>query len=409
MSEKEYFRTQAEQADSDRTEQFHQDQSRMYGEEEWMNAVYEREISRFKPIIDAINDSPGHTVTINGYKCSKDVFGYHLGMKSNLSMIDEMVTIMEDSSFREIRYNGSYFVRPLGSIRVSSDVNNRHFDTIGNKDITADDSQRTILENADHFHYSDQDAEKEKNLDLRLQLFMMQGLGIQLTQDEQGLISGYNREETESKAQQIKQQKKAQEKNERNQIIGDGEWIQEAYKREFARLQPVLDIIDKSGKKETVINGYICRKNEDGDYEIGCKKGKYGGLINLSSLTRKDTREVQHKIEVVSYSPLMPLGSVQTSNIRENNRMTTIALGDIGIKHGGNTILENAMTFQYNDPQTDKIRQAVLRQVLMMLGDLRVELTPTEKMEMLKGKKQYLENELAKVDEQIRQQDPQQI
>ncbi len=206
MDKKEYFDAEMKSAQEIQHKKFEEEQLKKYGESKWMDEVYKREISRLQPIIDAIDNSPDHTVTINGYKCSKDSFGYHLGIDKSLPMIPELITITKTSKFNQINYNGAHFIRPLGSIRISNDVNNRHFHTIGNSEITQENSERTILENAGYFHYLDDNLDKEKQIDLQFQLLMLKSLGIPLTEDEEKQISGITIENLNKQVKEIEQQ-----------------------------------------------------------------------------------------------------------------------------------------------------------------------------------------------------------
>lgn len=208
MEKKEYFDEEMKSAKESQHKKFEEEQLKKYGESEWMDEVYRREKSRLQPIIDAIDNSPSHTVTINGYKCSKDSFGYHLGIDKSLPMVSEMITIRESPEFNEIKYNGAYFIRPLGSITISNDVNNRGFDTIGNSEITQENSRRTILENAGYFHYvDDANIDKEKQIDLQFQLLMLKSLEIPLTDDEEKQILGITIEDLNKQVEEIKQKK----------------------------------------------------------------------------------------------------------------------------------------------------------------------------------------------------------
>lgn len=85
--------------------------------------------------------------------------------------------------------------------------------------------------------------------------------------------------------------------------------------------------------------------------------------------------------------------------------MSTIGFNRVGSKYGKNTIIENAINFQYNDPETDKERELSVQIILVMLKKLGVELTSEENMAMLRGKKQYLEAQLAEVNIELEQRD----
>lgn len=80
MDRKDYLNKQMEQHKENMHKQFEEEQSKKYGQSEWLEQAYDREIARFQPIIDAINASPNHTVTINGYICKKHRDEYFFGV-----------------------------------------------------------------------------------------------------------------------------------------------------------------------------------------------------------------------------------------------------------------------------------------------------------------------------------------
>lgn len=166
-------------------------------------------------------------------------------------------------------------------------------------------------------------------------------------------------------------------------------------------------MIDNSPNNSITINGYKCVKDKNGEYCIGGDK-YYDSSVTISPNRKlgKDN-ELRRTITMGRFSE-MPLGQIDVSTIKDRSRVQTIALTSLNKQYAGNTILENAINFHYNDPQTDKEKQLSVQQVLAMLDSLEIKLTPTENMEMLKGKKQYLQAELAKVNEQLRQQETQQ-
>lgn len=169
-------------------------------------------------------------------------------------------------------------------------------------------------------------------------------------------------------------------------------------------------MIDNSPNNTTTINGYKCKKDKNGEYFIGYNDTRYyNSLVTISpNQENKRNNEVSSKILMGRLSDMMILGQINVSNIKERNAVETIASNSLSKQYANNTILENAINFHYNDPQTEKRKQVSVQQVLTMLNDLEIELTPTENMEMLKGKKQYLQDELAKVNEQLKQQEAQQ-
>lgn len=86
MDIKNYLDSQIEQDKENRNKQFEEKQSKKYGQSEWLEQAYNREMARLQPIIDAINASPNHTITINGYTCKKHKDEYHLGVSKHLVM-----------------------------------------------------------------------------------------------------------------------------------------------------------------------------------------------------------------------------------------------------------------------------------------------------------------------------------
>ena len=86
MDRKDYLNNQIEQNKENRHKQFEEKQSKKYGQGEWLQQAYNREIDRLQPIIDAINASPNHTVTINGYTCKKHKDEYYLGVNKHSVM-----------------------------------------------------------------------------------------------------------------------------------------------------------------------------------------------------------------------------------------------------------------------------------------------------------------------------------
>ena len=66
------------------------------------------------------------------------------------------------------------------------------------------------------------------------------------------------------------------------------------------------------------------------------------------------------------------------------------------------------MNIHYVDPEADKDLRQAIHSVLLMFNDLGVELTPTENMEMLRAKKQLLEEQLAQINKELAQKETQQ-
>lgn len=115
---------------------------------------------------------------------------------------------------------GKYFSIPIGSIRISEDVNKRSFTTIGYTNLSPEDAKRTIFENANFYCYTNGETDKEKQLDLQSQILMLKALGIELTHDEEKQILGITKENVESQVAEIKKQKaQKREQDKRRQEI----------------------------------------------------------------------------------------------------------------------------------------------------------------------------------------------
>lgn len=80
MDIKNHLNKEMEQHKENMHKQFEEQQSKKYGQSEWLEQAYNREIARFQPIIDTINANPNHTVTINGYTCKKHGDKYYFGV-----------------------------------------------------------------------------------------------------------------------------------------------------------------------------------------------------------------------------------------------------------------------------------------------------------------------------------------
>jgi len=177
-------------------------------------------------------------------------------------------------------------------------------------------------------------------------------------------------------------------------------WIEEMYNKEIARLQPIIEAINSSPNGKIEINGYTCKKSSSG-YKIGTDE--YGlAMIEISSESNASRKQ-----KFILYLKDIPLGGVRVSTNPGNMEVTTIGFKPLGKEYGKNTVLENALNFHYQNPDIDKERQLAVQQYLVMLEDLGLELTPTENMAMLRGKKQYLEEQLAEVNKELAQKESQ--
>lgn len=126
-----------------------------------------------------------------------------------------MITIGKDS----ITCLGQNFYIPIGSIRVSQDINNRQFATIGLTELSQEDAQRTIFENANYYHYTDTKVDREKKLDLQAQILMLKNLGIELTPDEESQILGITKEDIEKQVAEIKKDTEKQQEQAKSKRI----------------------------------------------------------------------------------------------------------------------------------------------------------------------------------------------
>lgn len=150
-------------------------------------------------------------------------------------------------------------------------------------------------------------------------------------------------------------------------------------------------MIDNSPNNTTTINGYKCKKDKNGEYFIGHNDRYFDSLVTISPNQKHRRKDENHILtSSISMGRLseIPLGKIRISNIKEMNEVETIAGGSLSKEYANNTILENAMNFHYNNPQTEKEKQLSIQRVLMMLKDLEIELTPTENMEILKVEKE---------------------
>jgi len=212
MDRKKYLNNKMEQHRENMHKQFEEEKSKKYGQSEWLEEAYNREIARFQPIIDAINTTPNHTVKINGYTCKKRRDSYYFGVdEAGLSMI----WIDEDS----IQCLGKYFAIPIGSIKISENVNNRSFTTIGYSEMSPEDAQRTIFENANFYHYPNEKTDKKKQLDLQAQILMLKALGIDLTPNEESQILGITKEKVEKQVAEMKKEIEKEQEQSRSKRI----------------------------------------------------------------------------------------------------------------------------------------------------------------------------------------------
>lgn len=408
--EKESLDDKLKKLDDDRRQSYEEELKEKFGDGDWVKEAYRRELARLQPIIDAIDNASDNKIIIEGYTCKKDKDGtYQIGFGEIKQMKNwSMIEIRNNSNKKENRiiYSG-YRPMCLGNIRISDNSDKTRMDTVGSNAIGKEDGAHTILENALKYScHTDPNSDKIRQISVQLQLTMLQKLGIDLTDKEQGKMWGYSKEELEAQIEQIEKKEKTEQDIAKKEKNGDGKWIEEAYNREFARLQPIIDAINNSPKGIIDINGYSCKKSSRG-YSIGVNE--YGiGMIGIRPEREIKTDTGTAKQKSISYSGEFPLGDIRVSDDPEFTGVRTIGLNSLGKDFGNNTILENALNFHYQDSNTDKEREIKVQQYLVMLRDLGVELTPTENMAMLRGKKQYLEAQLAEVNKELAQKESEQ-
>ncbi len=419
--DKKYYENKLDQISRKQSEQEGKKREQDYGQGDWLEKAYSREFSRLQPIIDEIDASPNHIITVNGYTCLRDKFGnYQIGAfedtipGTNMKMHGGMITIEPglNGSKKGIWYSIPHQM-DLGTVQVSDDIESRTMNTIGYRAINPQrDGGNTILENAMKRHFKNPDSEKKRQICIQLQLIMLKKLGLELTPTEQRQELGYEKEYLENQLEQISRKQTEQEGKKREQDYGQGDWLEKAYSREFSRLQPIIDEIDASPNHIITVNGYTCLRDKFGNYQIGAFEDTipgtnmkmHGGMITIEPGLNGSKKGIWYSIP-----HQMDLGTVQVSDDIESRTMNTIGYRAINPQRdGGNTILENAMKCHFKNPDSEKKREICIQLELEMLKSLNVQLTPEENMAMLRGKKQYLEEQLAEVDKELAQKESQQ-
>jgi len=191
-------------------------------ENKWVEDLYNRELARLQPILDAIDASPNGSIDINGYVCSKNFRGYNLGAdKYGIGMIEV---------FPEKEYKGnngtkhkskkiSYHAEmdaPLGDVIVSSQEESTRVRNIGLDSIPEYMSEKTILETALKYYERSlntpytrmygNDFSQKLRTDIQKVLVMMKSLGIELTQEENMAFLRGRKEELETELAQVNEQ-----------------------------------------------------------------------------------------------------------------------------------------------------------------------------------------------------------
>lgn len=190
------------------------------------------------------------------------------------------------------------------------------------------------------------------------------------------------------------------------------QWVKEMYDREISRLQSVLDQLDNNPNAIININGHKCKKEKSGIYNIGLH-GEKDSIYMISIMPnlagkKYDGRQYQKKNMIFFGENVFPFGSITVSSIDEDSSVVTAGLSKLDESRSKNTMIENAMNIHYVNPEADKDLRLAIHQVLLMLNDLGVELTPAENMEMLRAKKQFLEEQLAQINKELAQKESQQ-
>ena len=190
------------------------------------------------------------------------------------------------------------------------------------------------------------------------------------------------------------------------------QWVQEMFDREFSRLQPILEQLDNNPNAIININGHKCKKERSGTYNIGLHGEKDQiAMISISpDLTGKryDGKQYHSKNMMFFGENIFPFGNISVSSIDDDSRVVTAGLNDLDKSRSKNTIIENAMNIHYVDPEAEKELRQAIHSVLLMFNDLGIELTPAENMEMLRAKKQLLEEQLAQINKELAEKEAQQ-
>ena len=183
---------------------------------------------------------------------------------------------------------------------------------------------------------------------------------------------------------------------------------------ELDRFKPFFEYMEGESMI-TRYNGYLVKTFEEGDYTISNEHKRI--YIDI----KKDERLMYRTLGSF-------IGNISMSENEIDSTIYEIPFKNYNIK--GNTLLEMAIEYTtcgnpeaekafmdrnifYRDnigmiPEKQEEYAQQVKEILYMLSDLGIELTPTEKMYMLRCKKEDLESELAKINEQIRQQEAEQ-
>ena len=88
MDRKDYLNNQIEQNKENRHKQFEEKQSKKYGQGEWLQQAYNREIDRLQPIVDAINKMYFETKNMLKEDKDSDAIKIENNFKDLLKLVD---------------------------------------------------------------------------------------------------------------------------------------------------------------------------------------------------------------------------------------------------------------------------------------------------------------------------------
>lgn len=187
----------------------------------------------------------------------------------------------------------------------------------------------------------------------------------------------------------------------------NSEGLKKAYEIEISRFQSIIDAINNSQDNKITLNGYTCLKRKDGTYVLGQGNDEYflGSMVRIGH--QKTSEGTLEKIEYSGTGLVSYLGRIEMSDKKSRYVSSLRPFDEMGEDYSG-TVIENAMHLNHRSEEVDRDRQKSVKQQLYMLSALGIELTPDEKMHMLKCKKEDLETELAQVNEQLKEQESQQ-
>ena len=189
-------------------------------ENKYVEDLYNSEVARLQPILDAIDASPNGSIDINGYVCSKNFEGYNIGADEHgIGMIEVSLEKEKKGDNGTYKSKGiSYHVDhiPLGSVTVSSLEEQTRVRDAGLDMVPENLSKDTILENALEYHeysltqkdkipYGDSFC-KDTRDSIQKILAMLKSLGVELTPEENMAFLRGRKEELETELAQVNEQ-----------------------------------------------------------------------------------------------------------------------------------------------------------------------------------------------------------